>query len=216
MSHDLDRLDSLVGELLYYTRLDANDHLDLQRNRQAQEWLQEQIDEIAFIYPEIRFERVDGDTELYCDFRLMSRAVTNLLGNAARYSSHRVSLSFNVADGVQSICVNDDGPGIPIEQRAHVFKPFERLDSSRNRRTGGHARTWFGHCLNYSPAARWISGHWRVFPGGVPCLSFLADEMMCFIDLSRLYEYLLSFAAILRGDYYYIGLYRGKFPCDVP
>ena len=33
--------------------------------------------------------------------------------------------------------VEDDGPGIPPEEREHVFEPFVRLDPSRDRATGG-------------------------------------------------------------------------------
>jgi signal transduction histidine kinase len=35
------------------------------------------------------------------------------------------------------ITVDDDGPGIPPEKREEVFKPFSRLDPSRNTKTGG-------------------------------------------------------------------------------
>jgi two-component system osmolarity sensor histidine kinase EnvZ len=35
------------------------------------------------------------------------------------------------------VTIDDDGPGIPVEQREEVFKPFFRLESSRNPATGG-------------------------------------------------------------------------------
>jgi two-component system osmolarity sensor histidine kinase EnvZ len=35
------------------------------------------------------------------------------------------------------ITVDDDGPGIPAEEREAVFRPFYRLDASRNPVTGG-------------------------------------------------------------------------------
>jgi signal transduction histidine kinase len=35
------------------------------------------------------------------------------------------------------ITIEDDGPGIPIEERERIFQPFYRLDRSRDRETGG-------------------------------------------------------------------------------
>ena len=49
----------------------------------------------------------------------------------------RVAISATRRDDVVSVAVEDDGPGIPVDQREDVFKPFFRLDSARNPRTGG-------------------------------------------------------------------------------
>ena len=35
------------------------------------------------------------------------------------------------------IAVDDEGPGIPVESMEDVFRPFQRLEASRNRETGG-------------------------------------------------------------------------------
>lgn len=66
----------------------------------------------------------------------LSRALGNLVGNAIRYAGHvwvRVGLRGEVAE----VLVDDDGPGIPADRREEVFKPFTRLESSRNSGTGG-------------------------------------------------------------------------------
>lgn len=66
----------------------------------------------------------------------LSRALGNLVGNAIRYAGHvwvRVGLRGEVAE----VLVDDDGPGIPADRREEVFKPFTRLESSRNTGTGG-------------------------------------------------------------------------------
>jgi len=66
----------------------------------------------------------------------LRRCLGNLIANGARYGTHVWLTSRNVEDGID-ILVDDDGPGIPLAERDHVFQPFIRLDASRNPTTGG-------------------------------------------------------------------------------
>jgi two-component system, OmpR family, osmolarity sensor histidine kinase EnvZ len=63
------------------------------------------------------------------------RAVANLVNNAARFAEH-VKVTAERQDGSLSVTVEDDGPGIPEEEREHVFRPFYRLDHARNQDSG--------------------------------------------------------------------------------
>ncbi len=66
----------------------------------------------------------------------LRRALMNLIENALKYGERaRINL-FDGTKGVE-ILIDDDGPGIPEEQREQVFAPFYRLETSRNRKTGG-------------------------------------------------------------------------------
>ena len=73
---------------------------------------------------------------LTCRPIAISRAVANLIDNAIKYGGcARVTLD---CDGERAIVtVDDDGPGIPEDEREKVFAPFYRLEASRNRDTGG-------------------------------------------------------------------------------
>ena len=64
------------------------------------------------------------------------RCVSNLVGNARKHGD-RVELRARHADGWLTVTVDDDGPGIPLEEREAVFKPFYRLDAGRNVDSGG-------------------------------------------------------------------------------
>ncbi len=64
------------------------------------------------------------------------RALVNLIANAKRYGE-TIAVAVSIGQEVILITVDDDGPGVPPESREDVFKPFFRLDSSRNPKTGG-------------------------------------------------------------------------------
>jgi signal transduction histidine kinase len=66
----------------------------------------------------------------------IARAVANLVDNAVKYGgAARAALVSE--PGRIVVVVDDDGPGIPAEERENVFAPFYRLERSRNRDTGG-------------------------------------------------------------------------------
>lgn len=139
MSGDVEELNALVGELLAMTRLDSEQALQ----REPADLAQLLHDCVASLAPMpastvvLDVELVPGLGTLDVDKRLLSRAVSNLLGNARRYAETRVVLHAVRGDGVVTIAVDDDGPGIPAEEREQVFAPFYRLDRSRDRATGG-------------------------------------------------------------------------------
>ena len=64
------------------------------------------------------------------------RCLDNLIANARRHA-RRVAIAADYAGAAIEITVDDDGPGIPEEMREEVFRPFFRLENSRNRETGG-------------------------------------------------------------------------------
>lgn len=64
------------------------------------------------------------------------RCLTNLLGNAARYAPH-VWVTFEKKSKFLFLCIEDDGPGILESDYENVFRPFFRIEGSRNLSTGG-------------------------------------------------------------------------------
>jgi signal transduction histidine kinase len=66
----------------------------------------------------------------------LKRALRNIVENALAYGQ-RARISVERKQGQALIIVDDDGPGIPESEREKVFKPFVRLEASRNKATGG-------------------------------------------------------------------------------
>jgi two-component system osmolarity sensor histidine kinase EnvZ len=64
------------------------------------------------------------------------RLLTNLVSNAARFGD-RIAIRATHDARYLIVMVDDDGPGIPPEQREEVFRPFFRLDEARNVDSGG-------------------------------------------------------------------------------
>ncbi len=78
----------------------------------------------------------DGPITLPLRPHAFERCLGNLIANAARYGGHVWLRTATHGDSVQ-ITVDDDGPGIPEALRTEVFKPFYRIDPSRNPESGG-------------------------------------------------------------------------------
>ncbi|HEX3347247.1 MAG TPA: ATP-binding protein, partial [Acetobacteraceae bacterium] len=138
MLGDLDELESMVAATLAFGRDVTSDEpvtsVDLT------ELARTVLDETADARPEFADRLTyDGPQHLTARVRPVSlkRALTNLVTNAVKYGgSARVRLA-PTALGTVTLVVEDDGPGIPAEEIERMFQPFQRLETSRNRETGG-------------------------------------------------------------------------------
>ncbi|WP_372670025.1 sensor histidine kinase [Amycolatopsis kentuckyensis] len=69
----------------------------------------------------------------------LERVLRNLVDNAERHAKSRVTITLTASDGQAVLTVQDDGPGIPAEERERVFDRFVRLDADRAREDDGGA-----------------------------------------------------------------------------
>ena len=84
-----------------------------------------------------RIEVAPETAEVFGDEALLERAAQNLIQNACRYARNRIAVSTGVEGGFARLIVEDDGPGIPAEDRARVLDRFARVESGRGRDSGG-------------------------------------------------------------------------------
>ena len=67
---------------------------------------------------------------------LVGELASNLVDNAARYGAKTVRVVTRNGDGHSVLEVVDDGPGIPVEERARIFERFRRLDNESTEGSG--------------------------------------------------------------------------------
>ena len=70
-------------------------------------------------------------TSVHIPRSAVRRSLENLLSNAARHAEN-ARLNAELSNGVLKLIVEDDGPGIPEDQREAAMRPFTRLDQARN------------------------------------------------------------------------------------
>ena len=138
MLADLDELEAMVTATLAFGRDAAADEpvspLDLPA------LLRTLLDEAGDARPEIAESlRLDGPGHLTVRGRPVSlkRALGNLIGNAAKYGGCARVIVHPPQEGTATVEIEDEGPGIPPAELDRVFEPFHRVESSRNRETGG-------------------------------------------------------------------------------
>ncbi|WP_313632464.1 ATP-binding protein [Massilia timonae] len=136
MEGDLSELNNLVKELLDMSKLDSTRTL-----QGAPVELEALLRDCRATLPpspqQVACELAAGLGTVEADARLLARAVGNLLRNAQKYAQGRIVLSARRTPGQVEIAVDDDGPGVPLDERDRIFDPFYRLDRSRDRATGG-------------------------------------------------------------------------------
>jgi signal transduction histidine kinase len=140
MRSSLDELEALVDESLTYSRLTSAAQRLSPQTIHLNDWLAEIVDDAQQFAGDIQLlsEVQPGNAVAHLDSKLVARALKNIIRNALRHARTTVKVTLHQDQQSTSFTVEDDGPGIPAEQRAAIFEPFYRIDNSRQRESGGH------------------------------------------------------------------------------
>jgi signal transduction histidine kinase len=129
----LDEMQKMVEGTLAFAREEATS--EPTRTVDLAALVESTVLDLADLGAEVTFAD-PGRIALACRPVALRRAVRNLIENAVRYGERcRVRLDAD-RDEVR-IVLEDDGPGIPEDERERVFEPFVRLEASRSQATGG-------------------------------------------------------------------------------
>ncbi|SUE43317.1 ATP-binding protein [Roseomonas gilardii] len=141
MLSDLDEMEAMVNATLAFARDDAADEPSVPLDLAA--LCRTVLDEEADARPEAEDALTyTGPLRLTVRGRpiALKRALMNLVGNALKYGQAariRLEPPSGRQNPVVRLFIEDDGPGVPEESQEAVFQPFRRLETSRNRETGG-------------------------------------------------------------------------------
>jgi two-component system OmpR family sensor kinase len=141
MHEEAVRLSTLIEDLLTLSRLDEG-QLPEPEPVQLRTFVQHFLNRYASLWPDrdiaIEEAALDGATAAV-NPESLRRIVTNLVDNAARYSrpGGHIRIGGSSADGRVSLCIADEGPGLPADEAARMFDRFYRSSRSRSRGSGG-------------------------------------------------------------------------------
>jgi signal transduction histidine kinase len=135
---ETERLNELIAEILALVRFDSA-HTDVQLDTiDLKDMLETVVDDARFEGAEVVLNTAGIDrATAQIDPHLMHSALENIIRNALRYSSERVEVTLECNGGFK-ISIRDFGPGVEEIELGNLFKPFYRLEGSRNRKTGGY------------------------------------------------------------------------------
>lgn len=136
---DIEAIDALVKATLGYAILERAD-LSLNLAEHNFTTLIPALLESArsSLRPELALTaNVQSDADhIICDIHLFESILKNLLYNAGRYAKAQISVTFTSRAGSNELSVEDDGPGIPPDQRDRVFQSFVQLNPAAGKKVG--------------------------------------------------------------------------------
>jgi len=138
---EVERMEQMIEAFLEYAKIERQ---GLQLNRQAVKIYPLLLGIVNELQPlaEKQQRKITNlcqisELEITADRHWLYRLLLNLLTNAIHYSKQDIYINFQQLQGKLLITVEDDGDGIPEDKQQEVFKPFTRLEKSRNRNIEG-------------------------------------------------------------------------------
>lgn len=134
------RLDFLTNNILVSSQLESRGYKINKEDLDFSNLLRDRVKEFRARFPESSFiEEIEDDNEVKGDSLLLQMLINNLLENAVKYSGKistiKVGLTKNVNEVVMRI--EDEGTGVPDEEKENIFKKFYRVGNEATRKTKG-------------------------------------------------------------------------------
>jgi len=137
---ETERLNALTNNILISSQLEGGGYATSKEELDLSDLFRDCIRNFIQRHPERKFiEAIAPDMDVKGDSLLLQLLINNLLENAIRYSPKEKTITciLNRQNGKIELCVIDEGPGIPGNEKKNIFKKFYRIGDEATRQTQG-------------------------------------------------------------------------------
>ncbi|NOI82768.1 HAMP domain-containing protein [Vibrio tubiashii] len=147
LEKEVDEMDSLVGEILEFSRLENSRYEADSTPVCLESLISTQVEQSRLQLKAGQSLSISTGSTIpvvMTDERLVVRCITNLLSNSMKYAGESAHIEVSIYEFDEqpdkSVCIEvaDNGPGIAQAQLEEIFRPFTRLESARDKQSGGY------------------------------------------------------------------------------
>lgn len=146
LDREVDKMDELVGEILEFSRLENSRYESKSTPVCLESVISNQVEQSKLQLGSkqtLTFNVGEQVPLRNTDEKLVLRCLNNLISNAIKYAGNDAEIEVSLYTLKEDDCcavieVADDGAGIPLHQLGEIFQPFTRLESARDKQSGGY------------------------------------------------------------------------------
>jgi two-component system sensor histidine kinase CpxA len=147
LQSDLDRMNTMIGEILLLTRLDLQtapaERFPLDLTAMVESIARDAEFEVQYQSKQV-VVRASGACTVCADANLLRSCIENIVRNAAHHTGAGTAVEITIIRNASTqahpyceVVVRDHGPGVPQEALPNLFDPFYRVSQSRDPSEGG-------------------------------------------------------------------------------
>lgn len=135
-------IENLVKEIITISKMESMDIEDTLRSISLKQTVNDVVETILPLAQDKNiqiYQNINNDEILFVNPNLWSKALSNIIGNAVRYSpcGENIFITLQSSGKAKLVVIENTGVFIPETDCSHLFTPFYRADKSRNKATGG-------------------------------------------------------------------------------
>ena len=137
--HDIERQRKLINNILLAARVDDSSYQITPEEVDASVLIKRICNQQAAYFTHDLQVSITPNVQVTTDVSALESIVTNLIENARKYAPKSSTITVEVTADTDRLllCIEDEGPGVPLEERDAIFKKFYRVGNEDTRKTKG-------------------------------------------------------------------------------